>query len=360
MKKSLFKQGLLTLAVCLLAGTMTSFAEEVRKEYHREMVPVNSTTLTLLNKYGGIVTETWDMKNIVVDVVVTVEHPSKEKAEKILQMIEIVFTEENGDLKAETVFKDDFSGFNWGGDNNRFSINYNVKMPASINLTVSNRYGNTAVDEVAGLANITTKYGNLSVNKLSRGNTKPLNSLVVAYGKATVDELGWAEINARYCGQFTVERATALLVDSRYSKISIGEVSSIVCDSKYDGYNIGKANNMVSTSGYTNINVGSLTKKLEAETRYGGLTVESVPAGFEFIKVKTGYGGVRIGINPSACYYLDGTASYGSIKVDEERFSPDRRIIGNTSTELAGIAGGCGNATSKVTVSASYGSVKLY
>ena len=245
MKKLLCKQGYAALAVLLFAATLSASAEEVKKEFHGEMVPTDNTTLTIMNKFGEVVTETWTEKKIVVDVVVTVDHPSAEKAKKILDMIDVVFTEENGDLKAETVFKEDFSNFSWGGDNNKFSINYNIKMPASINLTVSNKYGNTDIDEVSGLANLTVKYGNLTVHKLNRGNIKPLNNLVVAYGKATVDNIGWAEVNSRYCGQFTIQTASALLVDSRYSKMTIGEVSSLVFDSKYDGYNVEKANNVV-------------------------------------------------------------------------------------------------------------------
>lgn len=346
--------------MCLLAATLTASAEEVKKEFHREMVPTDNTTLTVINKYGGVVTETWTEKNIVVDVVVTVDHPSSDKARKILEMINVVFTESGGNLTAETVFEDDFSDFKWGSDNNKFSINYNIKMPASINLSVTNKYGSTDVDEVAGLTNLTMKYGNLTVHKLTRGNVKPLNNLVVAYGKATVDELGWAEINARYCGQFSIEKASALLVDSRYSKVSIGTVSSLVCDSKYDGYNVDQANNIVVSSGYTSLTFGTVNKKLEVETRYGNLSVDRVPADFDKIAVKAGYCAVRVGIDPAACYTLEAESSYGSVKVDDANFSPDKRIIGNTSTELAGKVGGCSNPNATVTIDASYGSVKLY
>jgi hypothetical protein len=37
---------------------------------------------------------------------------------------------------------------------------------------------------------------------------------------------------------FSIDRATALLVDSKYSKVSVKEVSSLVADSKYDGYSV--------------------------------------------------------------------------------------------------------------------------
>jgi hypothetical protein len=233
-------------------------------------------------------------------------------------------------------------------------------MPAYVNLDVSNKYGNTVVDEVSGLTNLTVKYGDLTVHKLTRGNVKPLNSLVVAYGKATVDELGWAEINARYCGQFSIDRATALLVDSRYSKLSIGKVSSLVADAKYDGYKVTASNNVIITAGYTDIGIGTVNKTLEVETKYGNLSVDKIPAGFSGINVKAGYCSVKLIIDPAACYNLKANSSYGSVKIDDANFSPDRRIVGNTSTELEGKVGKCSNPTGDVTISASYGSVRLY
>ena len=360
MKKLRFSQRVVTFTVLLCAATLSASAVEVKKDFHREMVPTDQTTLTVINKFGSVVTETWAEKNIVIDVTVKVEHSSAERANKLLDMITVKFTETGGNLTAETVFNDEFSSINWKGGSNTFSINYNVKMPAFINLDVTNKYGNTVIDEVSGLANMTVKYGDLTVNKLTRGNVKPLNSLVVAYGKATVDELGWAEINARYCGQFSIESATALLVDSRYSKISIGKVSSLVADAKYDGYKVTASNNVVIMAGYTDISIGTVTKKLEVETKYGNLSVEKIPAGFSGVNVKAGYCAVKLGIDPAACYNLKANSSYGSVKVDDANFSADRRIQGNTSTELEGKVGKCSNPTAEVVIDASYGSVKLF
>lgn len=360
MKKSLFNRRVAAFAVLFCAVALSASATEVKKEFHREMVPTENTTLTVINKFGSVVTETWTDKNIVIDVTVKVENPSAEKANKLLEMIDVKFTEADGNLTAETVFNENFSSFNWKGTNNNFSINYTIKMPAWINLNLTNKYGNTTVDEVSGLANLSIKYGDLTVHKLSRGNNKPLNSIIVAYGKASIDELGWADINARYCGQFKVGRAVAMLVDSKYSKIFVGEVSSLVSESKYDGYQVTSANNIIVMGGYTDLQFQKVTKKLEVETKYGNLSVDNIPAGFESVSVKAGYCAVKLGIDPSACYKLEAHSSYGSVKIDDSNFSPDRRIVGNTSSELSGKVGKCSNPSASVKVETSYGAVRLY
>ncbi|MGE5350021.1 MAG: hypothetical protein ACM3NP_12210 [Actinomycetota bacterium] len=359
MKKSFTNKRVTLFAALLCAVTLSASAEEVRKEFHREMVPGDNSTLTVINKFGAVVTETWEKNNIVIDVTVKVEHSSPDRARKLLDMIKVEFTEEGGNLKAETIFSDDFSSISWKGSNNNFSVNYNIKMPARVNLDVTNKYGNTVLDEHSGQTLVNVKYGDLTIDKLTRGNVKPLNTIIIAYGKATIYELGWAEINARYVGMFSIEKATALLVDSKYSKVSVNEVSSLVADSKYDGYSVGSANNIVVMGGYTDLKFKKVTKKLDVETKYGNLSVDYVPAGFEKLTVKAGYCAVRLGIDPSACYRLDAKSSYGSIKFDDSLFSADKRIVGNTSTEMAGKVGKCSNPTSEVTIDTSYGAVRL-
>ncbi|HOO66734.1 MAG TPA: hypothetical protein PLK17_04820, partial [Bacteroidales bacterium] len=171
--KTLFTNQRVTLfAVLLCAVTLSASAEEVKKEYHREKVPTDNSTLTVINKFGSVVTETWDRNNIVIDVTVKVEHSSADRARKLLEMITVEFTESGDNLKAETIFSKDFSSISWKGSNNNFSINYIIKMPARVNLDASNRYGNTVLDEHSGHTMVNVKYGDLTVNKLTRGNNK--------------------------------------------------------------------------------------------------------------------------------------------------------------------------------------------
>ncbi len=157
----------------------------------------------------------------------------------------------------------------------------------------------------------------------------------------------------------SIERAQALLLDSKYSKVSVGEVSSLVTDSKYDGYSVGAANNIVAMGGYTDFKFKRVNRKLDVETKYGNLSVDAIPSDFESVNVKAGYCAVKLGIDPGSCYRLDARTSYGSLKIDDSNFSPDRRIQGNTSTEMAGRVGSCANPRSEVVINTSYGSVRI-
>lgn len=358
MKKSVYKPVMLFFTTAVLIS-FTLTAQEVSKEFHKEYKADQNTTLDLNNRYGDIIITAWDKDQVVIDVKVTVKHPDKARAEKYLGMINVEFSEGTNLIKARTVIEDNFNFTGWGSSK-EFKINYTVRMPYVSSLTLANRYGNTDIDEIRGVVNIDVKYGGVEVDKLTRGNEKPINKIAVAYGKGTVGEAGWLELYVRYTSTLAVNKSQALLVDSRYSKLKLGETSSVVGDAKYDTYSINRINNLVLTSGYTTVNVAALAKKLNFEGSYGSLTIEEVPAGFESLDVSVRYSGVRLGIAEAASYKLDGEASYGNIKYNEENFKFQKRIVENNSTELKGVIGKDESSASAVKVSTAYGSVKLY
>ncbi len=359
MKRLAFKPWALLL-FCLVLTSPGLVSQELTKEFNKEWTADSGTTLDINNKYGKVIVETTDGDEIKIAVKVTVEFPNRDRAQKYLDYINVVFSEEGDILKARTVIDEKFNFSGWGGGTRRFSIDYMVSMPSYINFNLVNRYGNSEIEKVDGLVNIDIKYGNLLIERLTRGNEKPINAISVAYGKAEIDSAGWIDVIIRYVGEFTIDECQALLLDSKYSKISIDKISSVVAESKYDKIEIDRVSNLVLDAGYTDINIGSLSKKLKFDGAYGSIAVESIPAGFESIETDSRYIGVRLGIDSGANYELDARTSYGDLKLDEGNFQHQRRIVENTSTEISGIVGKDSSPTSRVYVRASYGSVKLY
>ena len=359
MKKSYCKPGLLLL-ISLLFISLTLSAQEITKEFHKEYKAGANTTLEISNRYGDVAIQSWDKDQVVIDVKVTVEMPDKERAEKLLSYIDVQFSEGENLISAKTVIDDKFNFKGWNSISRRFSIDYKVKMPVGIALTLANKYGNTDIDELHGLMNLDIKYGNLTAGKLTRGNVKPLSSLNLAYGKATISETGWLDLTVRYVGSMDITKSQALLLDSKYSRLSLGETSSVVGESKYDNLRIESINNLVLENGYTETNIGELTKKLTYNGSYGSFSIDRIPAGFESLDVETHYMSVRLGIEESANYKLDAKVSYGGLKYNEDNFKNQKRIVDNNSNEVTGIVGKEESPSARVNVTSSYGPVKLY
>jgi hypothetical protein len=359
MKKLAYKPGTLLAAMFLITSAIA--AQEVSREFNKEFIVTGNSSLEIDNKYGDITVEASQSDKVIIYVKATVRYPNQERAERLLSYIDVRFSQEGDKAAARTVIDDKFTFTGWGGDSRKFTIDYLVKMPASLSFTVSNRYGNTELDDLTGLVTIDVKYGNLTAGRLSRGNEKPMSEVSIAHGKATIEEAGWLNVILRYSGNFTLSKSQALLVDSKYSTLNLGTVSSIVGESRYDGrFRIENINNLVIDQGYSNITVGKLAKKLSIDASYGSFNADVIESGFESIDVDTRYASVRLGIEEPASYNLDAKMSYGGLKYNEENFVNKRRIIENTSTELSGIVGKEESPKANVTIKGSYATVKLY
>jgi hypothetical protein len=356
MKKLNYKPGMFFLISLFLISSTIS-ADEVRKEFHKEYT-AGTKTLEISNKYGDVVIQSWDKDQIVIDVKITVDMSNRDRAQSFLDKIDVQFSEGTNVISAKTVIEDNFNFSGWG-DSKRFRIDYNIKMPVGTDLLLSNKYGNTDIDELHGLMDLDIKYGNITAGKLTRGNIKPLSQLNLAYGKGTIDETGWLNLTERYVGSMEIAKSQAILLDSKYSKIMLGETSSMVGESKYDNIKIETIKNLVLQNGYTEVNIGELTKKLNYSGSYGSFSIDRIPAGFESLDVETHYMGVKLGIEESASYKLEAKVTYGGLKYDEDNFKNQRRIVENNSHEVSGTVGKDENPSSRVNVLASYGNVKL-
>lgn len=360
MKKSAYNSGLLLISLLLLLPVSLK-AQEAIKEYHKEYTANENTILNLNNRYGDIIVETGDENQIVVNVIVTVKYPNEDKAQKLLSYIDINFSEEGNTISAKTEINDDFNFSGWSGESRKFTIDYSVKMPSGVGLTLSNKYGNTELDDLSGYVDLNIKYGDLTASKLTRGNEKPISKLNLAYGKAIIDEVGWLDATVRYAsGGVVIEQGQALILDSKYSKINFGTISSLVAETKYDNVRIESINNLVLDSGYADVYIGNLSKKLVLDGGYGSFNIEDVDDDFESIEITTRYMGVRVGISESANYSLEAKTSYCGIKFNDDNFQTKRRIIENTSSEISGIVGTESSPSATVKIQSSYGSVKLY
>lgn len=359
MKRSGYKTviALLVVQVALLLSATVS-AADVEKKFNKEFSSKGKDLLSIDNKYGDVKVESWNENRVVIDVLVTLSHPDKDKAEKILSMIDVSFSENDNTIGATTVIDSKFTFKGWG-DNYKFSIDYVVKMPVGLNFKVINRYGSVDINELSGQVDITVKYGSLFVQNLSRGNVKPLNKISLAYSKGEIIEMGWSELYLRYSGRTTIGTAEALLVDSRYSKLQLENVGSVVLDSKYDDINISNLKNLVAESTYTSYDLGFVKSKLDINTGYGSIEVGNLQAGFESVDITTRYCSVKIDVDEKAKFTFDAETSYGGIGFDEDNAEIMNRIYDNNSKKVTAVIGGK-NAVSVMKIRTSYGSVKVY
>ncbi len=355
--KRLIQPGSIAIIIMALSNALFAQENEVSKKYHQEYPVLSNTKLLIDNKYGSIDVKNWNENRISIDVVVKLDNHNKDKARKQLEQIKIEFSQEGDEVKAITEIDDNFTSGRWfNSDSREMTINYTVNMPASLEVSLKNKYGDIFINELTGKTEIYLKYGNLKANKIIRGNSEPLAYINMGYANGSIEECSWLKIDVKY-SKLNIERSKALVIVSKYSKLNIGDCSSIVAESKYDEYKVEKIANFVVNGGYTGFSFGEISRKIDANIRYGDFKVTKIPATFESIKIDNQYGGVRLGIDPEASYKIEGHARYAKIVVPEE--GKMSRIEENTSSTVSGLVGKDEATKCRVIIETSYGSVKL-
>lgn len=340
--------------VLLIKAQDTEFVKNYSKDYD-----VNTDTkLEIINKYGDVDIRDWDKKSVTINVEVKANTSNENKAENILENIDIVFSEIGNSIRVETTFgKNLTKGFGFrNSDDKKFEINYVVNMPKSIPLNLLNKYGNVFISKLTSTSNIEVRYGNLKANRIIHSEEKPLTQIILAYSNGTIEECKWSKFNIKY-SKIQVNKSKALVVISKYSKVFIDEGTSVVSESKYDTYEIGKTQNFLTTTAYSNFKFKEISKKIQVESKYSNFKVDYMPAGFDKIRIDNKYGSYKIGIDSKASYKIDGYARYSKIHYPENAdVSVDKE---SNEMTVKGLVGNDQNTGSTVNITTSYGNVRL-
>jgi len=337
--------------VFVFIGSSLLFAQDdFKKEYTKQFKVNESTLVQMSNKYGDMNIENWNENTVDIKVVVSVKTSNKSKADNTFGKININFKQEANLVSAVTQINESMN-------NTDFHIDYFVKMPKTVNIDISNSYGNLFLDENNGFATINVKYGNFTINKLGRQQEKPTNYINVAYsnGVCNINECGWLKLELGY-SKISIGTATALIIGSKYSSLKIKTCKSIVTESKYDHpFKVGTVKNFVCTGAYSNFEISKLYNMLEADLKYSDFDVSEVDKDFELIKLKLRYGKASFNIPQIPGYDLKAESAYGSVNYPDNKSI--NKIIDQTESSVWGVVGNSPKA--KVIIDSKYGTVDL-
>ena len=355
-----FLSVLVALTVVFTTATVNSYANKLNKTFKQEFKADKESIVKINNRFGQVSIENWENNSVLIEVEVTIEHPSRDRAERMLSAISITLEQVGKEIRGITQIDDKLirsvSNINFGSSSKEIRIDYKVKMPKHLNVNLTNKYGDIFIDELTGHSKIDLKYGNLKANRIIYGSSDPLAMLTLGYGNASIDEVDWMRFDIKYAN-VDIVKSKALVVLSKYSKISVDMASSMVVDSKYDTYTIGTIANLVGDSGYTTYRLKKLDKKLDVRTRYGDVRIEDVANTFESITFEGSYASLYAPIASSVSYQFDGEASYGGLNYN----TPARvnRIESSNKLSVNGRVGERENPNAMVKVRVRYGSARL-
>ncbi|MDX1943638.1 MAG: hypothetical protein SFU99_23930 [Saprospiraceae bacterium] len=377
MMKSIYK---LLLALLLFAGTASTmlgkdaerreFTKTIKKEFN-----VSKTgTTAIYNKYGKVEIKTWDRNRVKIDVTIVVDASSESAAQKVFDLININFYNKEDYVKAETQIgdmkKEWWDWTTYVGNRNKidYAINYDVYLPPTNNLELSNKYGDAYVAALEGKVNVDIKYGNIkmqSVNNnakvvLAYGNgwlesVQDMNGNL-AYAKLVCSEVKDAEIVSKY-SNVRLDKALNILSNTTNDTYEVEQVNEFRNEGRYDNFKIGVVHDVIVNSKYTQVNVGKLNNVLDLNLGYGGARIITIGKDFTSINLIGSHADFRVGVTEGTSFKMDATANYADIQYPSDMNITYEKEKGS-SHEVQGNRGGQ-SARGIITARLNYGGLKV-
>lgn len=327
------------------ASARDEYTKIITKEY-----PVNpDAQLVLDNRFGTIHCNNWEKNVISVEVRITVTSSSEETAMRLLDLVTISASGTASLVEVRTsIAEGGFKG------RNKVSIDYNINMPASINLDLTNKFGDVFINEVAGKGKLNLSYGNMEINKLSNSD----NLLDIKFSKVDVKFIKGAVVLLKY-SNLDLDYAGSLRLDSKYSNLTANKI--IALNTNFEGGKLDMENSSAvdSKSKFSDLGISRIEKSLNLDIQYGNCEVKEMAEDFTSISITNKYGDVTVSIPGNSSYTLDAELKYCDLDFPEDQANYTRKIVTDYSKSYKANVGKEKSPVSKVTVRSEYGNVSF-
>jgi hypothetical protein len=327
--------------IALLAGSsLYGHAEELdsskKKEINQSFTAGKDEQLTIDNRYGTITVTHWSKNEVDIRVVVEAKAGNDKRAQEALDRVQIELGKSGHTISGHTRLQ---GSLNAG--NNRITIDYFIRMPSKLALTLSQRYGNINLPEKnEGKCEIEVKYGNFKAGSFS----KELR-INASYSNIQIEEAEDVDMEVRYGGNVRTGDIRKLSADSRYSNLKLGNVDKLRIDSHYGSLKVQKIRSATIELKYCDASIERIEEELILSTLdYSALKIQEVSDRFKRIDASARYGTLRLSISPKASFRLTaedmkyGKVEIKGLKITEESIENKRnyyyRINGGNSSHI--------------------------
>lgn len=342
------------VAIFLIATASQSFArkEEYKKTISKSFEVNKDAVLAVTNKFGKIHCQNWDKSTISIEVEITVEASSPEKADKYFSKINIDFEGSSSRVSASTHFDDNLFKNN---SNNEISVDYNISMPASIGVEMDHKFGDLILGDVEGNSSIDVAYGSLKARKLSGEE----NDIELKFSEGYIGYVKNAELELKY-GELEIDEVVSLSAESKFSSLELGKVDVLTLESGYDDDVIGSVRDLDVEADFSDIEIRNLNERLIADIDYGELKVKEIASGFKLVDIENSFSDANLGFHPEASFRLSATIKMGDLSYPRDRSRLTEVELSYTSNKYEGLIGENNDTSSKVLVEAKNAGVNLF
>lgn len=359
MKRSIYQFLLLILSAIASQSVNAQPAEcIVSKSF-----PANkSTKLTISNKFGDVTLINTHIDSVIICATASVDYSDSEMARKSLDLISLDVSFADNTISCVTDYDGKFFSQTFRTGRKAFNVNYIIKVPEYINVTIDNSFGNIKMEEISGQVDLTVAHGSINAVRFTRGNEKPVNRLVLKHSKASIGNANWMSIELYHSPMVEIGSIQAISLVSEFSVVTIGSANSLVLNSKSDKYKVGSLARGVVEAKISTIEISSLAEILRTEAALSTIRVDSLGEGFSEVNLTGSSAVFTIGIPPVMPYRIS-AISRGSATIvvppdDREYLAKESSVPGVFI--ISGTGGGGTDAKSVINADLKSGKLELF
>jgi len=296
-------------------------AKTIQKVY----IISKNTPLQIDNRFGSVVVKTWQKNEINVAITIRAAQATGDRAAEIIRHVSIVEDKSANHIALTTQIDKEQSSW-WNNlvntKNRGVQINYLIYLPATNDLTISNKYGSVSLPNLNGRIRLDVSYGSLKTGKLMGSKTN-INS---SYGSAAIDGANDADLAIKY------------------GSLELGDVNSLRLEIGYCG----------------NSRIDNINQSGDIAIRYSGGFHVGLNKDIQVFRMEAAYSSSNIHIHPAARFDYEVNVGYGgfdrgSSTITHEEPDPESRGP-KLHKSFRGYFGKAGSGN-QVRINARYGSV---
>lgn len=288
-----------------------NFDEERSKKISRSFKVKASDQLSIENKFGKVHVNTWDKNEITVEVTMTGRANDADRAQRILDVIDVKVSEEGGLIS----FRTEIGKMQNNNHNGKkgFEINYTVNMPKGNPLKLKNSFGDVYLANLDGKADLNVSYGSLKAENLTHSE----NFVKVSFGSGNVEYLKGGTLDVDY-SKVNIERMGNVTVSSGFSKLSVEKAGNVDLKARYGDVRIGTVDNLTGSAGFSGVDVNQVNEKVNMKVEYcNDFDVNSVARNFKEINVDGSFSKISVTFDPATSFNFDVNVQYGDLDAND-------------------------------------------
>jgi len=348
MRKLFYKKAGLTFLVILISLSQI-FAQEATKRISKSFNINSDTKIEIGNKFGNVIINKWDKNVLDLKVIIEAKGKSDSKTQKILDAIEIDISDRisSGQLSIKT----EIGSIN---GNTSFSIHYEITMPNTNPLKLSNSFGNVYMGSYKGKLDVVVKYGQLMAEDLYDASVR----LDFSNSKCEIETLKHGELDLRY-SKMAIENMGNVEISGQFSDLEIENAGALTLDGRYGNIEIENIKSLKGNIQFTGLDIENLEESIILEAQHGdGINIDQVSNGFKEIDIEGQFSSIDITMESGTKARLQFDLQFGNLKAHGEGINFTNVIKDHNTSEYEGYLGKS-DASSSIKISTKYGNIRF-